>query len=406
MRTLIYTTEFPPYSGGVGSFSHAAATGLRLCGRDVVVLAPGYGNEDRHVDAECGFPVIRVPEACRCGPLSRTSLLKAMRQCGPDVLLLTNAKATRHLARLGRPPCTLAIYLHGNEIAAHFDPQASKQSSQVRGEVQQLVRGADRMMAVCQSTADLFAAHFERHGQQADVVHLGVDPGRSSQPVGYRAENAHAHDGLTVLCVARLAPGKGHDVLLRAFDKVRRRLPQANLRIAGDGPCRNLLEDQTRSMGFNGSVKFLGNLGPDRLGDEYRRCDLFTMVSRQEAFPTVFLEANAHGKASVAGRTGGVPEVVQDGITGVIVDPHDVQAVADAIIELLNDPAKRRKMGEAARQRVLAEFTHKKLGENLVNVLDPHVSASRRNATRRWATRKLAQLKLRSAARRVTGKTV
>ena len=148
-----------------------------------------------------------------------------------------------------------------------------------------------------------------------------------------------------ILCVARLAPEKGIDVLLSAME----RLPDARLLVAGDGPERNELE---ASAGKN--VAFLGFV--EDIPALLERAALVVVPSRSEGLGLSALEAMAAGKPVVASRIGGLCEVVVHGETGLLVPPGDPEALAEALKSLLADPARARKMGEAGRARVRAEF--------------------------------------------------
>lgn len=169
----------------------------------------------------------------------------------------------------------------------------------------------------------------------------------------------------TLLSLARLAElYKGHDTLIRVLPLVRARCPGARLRIAGDGPLREYLQRIARSVGVDDAVDFLGEVADESLPDLYRTSDAFVLMSREspskggaEGFGIVILEAGACGKPVVAGRSGGLVDAVEDGVTGILVDPEDPAAVAEALIAVLSDQALAQRMGQAGRQRVLARFT-------------------------------------------------
>jgi phosphatidylinositol alpha-1,6-mannosyltransferase len=145
--------------------------------------------------------------------------------------------------------------------------------------------------------------------------------------------------------------------------------------VAGTGPERPSLEDKALGLGVAGRVRFLGFLDPDGLEEAYRAADVFLLPSRQdpgggvEGFGIAFLEAALRGLPAVAGRSGGIPDAVEDGVTGVLVDPHDPEAIASALLGLARDPARRRALGEAARRRALGEFTWERVVPRLLRAL-------------------------------------
>lgn len=150
-----------------------------------------------------------------------------------------------------------------------------------------------------------------------------------------------------VLLPAVLRPGKGHDVLLGALPRLRSWVPEARVVFAGDGELASQLRCAARSHG--GSVVFLGHR--EDVPELLAACDVVALPSFAEAQPTVLMEAAAAGRPVVATRVGGIPEVVDDGTTGLLVPPGDVRALAAAIAALLADPARAAAFGGAARAR-------------------------------------------------------
>ena len=162
-------------------------------------------------------------------------------------------------------------------------------------------------------------------------------------------------DGMVAGTVARLGAEKGHTFLLEAVAKVQNCLPQAKFLFVGDGPMRPQLEDRARILGVADSIIFAG-LRHD-IPTILSLFDLFVLPSLWEGLPMAVLEAMAAGLPVVATAVGGTPEVVLDGITGLLVPPRDPQALAEGILRLLRDPDLRQRMGGAGRERVAAHFS-------------------------------------------------
>jgi phosphatidylinositol alpha-1,6-mannosyltransferase len=163
-----------------------------------------------------------------------------------------------------------------------------------------------------------------------------------------------------ILTVARLAQVKGIDTVIRALPKVLEAIPNTAYLVIGDGPLRAELEHLAEVLGVSDHVVFVGAI--DHLSNDlpryYRACDVFVMVSRPlprgreiERFGMAYLEAGACGKPVVAGRGGGVEEAVEDGVTGLLVDPLDVNAIAQAMVRVLQDEELARRLGENGRKR-------------------------------------------------------
>jgi phosphatidylinositol alpha-1,6-mannosyltransferase len=401
LRILVLTTEYPPYSGGVATFAEAAAGGLSQLGAKVTVIAPSCENAARIDRSLNGVRVLRSP--WRDSRQTQVAVLRRMVANPPDVVLLANGNATTRIAPLGTPPAAVAVYLHGSEVYGHFGPEQTARPQSLRAAIRELFSSSICIMANSRSTASLFEAHKEQHGRIADVVYLGIDPARI--PRESATERRETVGGRKViLCVSRLSPDKGHDILLRALPIVQQKVPEAILHFAGDGPCREELQSLCEQLSVDASVRFLGDLSTEDLATQYQSCDVFAMISRRgarESFGLVFLEANLFGKPVVAGRTGGVPESVVDGVTGLLVDSNNASEVAVAIIALLQDPERAKKMGEAGRERVLREFTHLEMARNMLNLFERKVPTNQRRKTAWWAAQRLAGIYGRAAVSHV-----
>ncbi len=158
----------------------------------------------------------------------------------------------------------------------------------------------------------------------------------------------------SIVIVARLAERyKGHDVLLRALPLVREHVPDATLEVVGDGPLRSELEDLARRLGITPATTFHGSTTDDRRDEILRGACVFAMPSRVEpggageGFGISYVEAGAQGLPVVAGDVGGALDAVVDGETGLLVDPVSPEAVAGALVELLQDRERAKRMGRA-----------------------------------------------------------
>jgi phosphatidylinositol alpha-1,6-mannosyltransferase len=190
------------------------------------------------------------------------------------------------------------------------------------------------------------------------MVYPAVDPQR------FRPLDIPRQDGQRVLLsVTRLVERKGLDQVIRALPQVLATCPGVQYWITGEGPMRTRWEELVQSMGLQDRVRFLGRVPEDELVELYNRCDVFLMPSREcqdsghvEGFGIVFLEANACGKPVIGGTSGGMPEAIEEGKTGLLVDPEYIHGLAKAILRLLNDAPLARQMGQYGRRRVLEKF--------------------------------------------------
>jgi glycosyltransferase involved in cell wall biosynthesis len=191
----------------------------------------------------------------------------------------------------------------------------------------------------------------------AVTVHEGIDVERMA-----RLEPASAHEAFwlphgapLIGNIAALVPHKGQRHLIEAMPLVIREVPDARLVILGEGELRQALEHQVKHLHLEKHVVLPG-FRPDVLA-LLKSVDLFVMSSETEGLGTSLLDAMAAGKACVGTRVGGIPEVIADGETGLLVPSHDPPALASAIVSLLEDPALRRRMGEAGLARVTELFS-------------------------------------------------
>jgi glycosyltransferase involved in cell wall biosynthesis len=170
--------------------------------------------------------------------------------------------------------------------------------------------------------------------------------------------------GRTVVTVGRLVEQKGHRVLLQAMVDA----PGVTVLLAGEGPLRAGLEQQASELGVADRIRFLGHVTdvPSVLSG----ADLFVLTSLNEGLPLSILEAMAAGVAVVASRVGGIPEVVVDGETGVLVPPEDPRSTAEAIRRLLGDPDLRRRLATRAHHLVRDEFTAERMIDGVISVYE------------------------------------
>lgn len=190
-----------------------------------------------------------------------------------------------------------------------------------------------------------------------------------------------------ILHVGRLVEKKGTDSLIAAFARVRSSMPGATLAIIGEGPKRAALERRAAQAGVGDAVQFLGHQPPARVAEWMSRAAVVAVPSRRaadgdsEGLPNVALEAAAAGAPVVATRHGGLPEVVADGRTGLLVDEDDGSALAEALLALLRDPQRAAEMGAAGRERMRRDFDVAVQMERLETLYDD-VRASHAASTR------------------------
>lgn len=224
-------------------------------------------------------------------------------------------------------------------------------------------RMVDRVVAVSSAVAN--CARHERGIAKPGVATIenGVDigewsPARHSRDDA-RREWALAAEDPVVGVIATLSPVKGHDDFLRAAALVARQQPRARFFLVGDGPLRTTLEAQARVLGIADRVVFAG--ARDDVARLLAMLDVVVLPSQTEGMSNALLEAMAMARPVVATAVGGNPEVVRDGVTGLLVPPGDPETLARAIARLLERPEDARALGCSGRKRVEKDFTVQKM---------------------------------------------
>lgn len=189
-------------------------------------------------------------------------------------------------------------------------------------------RTPDHVTAISQFLADR-AIRLRRSDRSISVIPNGVD--RLQVPVAHNPVRGR------IVCVARLSKEKGHADLLQALAGVRQSIPEAHLVLVGDGPERAALVAQADRLGITSAVTFCGAVSNAQALAEIARAEVFACASQAEGLGIVFIEAQAVGVPVVGTRVGGIPEVIEDGVTGRLVPPHDVPALVQAFQELLTN---------------------------------------------------------------------
>jgi L-malate glycosyltransferase len=205
---------------------------------------------------------------------------------------------------------------------------------------------------------------------RAVTVHEGIDLGHvaAASPAPLHEELWLPHGSPIVGNVAALVAHKGQRHLVDAAALVIRQVPDARFVIAGEGELRPALEHQIKHLGLQKHVILTG-FRPDILS-LHKAFDLFVMSSVTEGLGTSLLDAMACGKAIVASRAGGIPEVVRDGVTGLLVPPRDHHAMADGIIRLLKDQTLRERMGAAAQAIAVTKFSAERMVQDTLDVYE------------------------------------
>lgn len=197
-----------------------------------------------------------------------------------------------------------------------------------------------------------------------EVVYMGVDPAAFA-PRPFRPDP----DPLELICVGRLAPVKAQHILIAAIDRLIRTGANVRLHVVGGGPDRQSLEADASSRGLNDRIVFHGFTLQDKLDQLYRQTDVFVLASFAEGVPGVLMEAMSMEIPCVSTWITGVPELIRNGVDGLLVAPSDDEAFASAVGLLAENRDLRERIGRAARERILDRFHLRKNAAQLAEIL-------------------------------------
>ena len=325
------------------------ADGLHDRGHEVLWVATG-GCDARDTRARQFIPSARrgASEGRILGRMkSSVDIYRAIRRFAPDLVhlhYLLGDRWTHLLSRSWRP---FVVSVWGSDVALQ---EAGRSSARVDRRKQDILARASRVTATSRYLAEQTRRRFDHRDLPIEVIPFGVDLERFS----LRPQLSAGQEPV-IGFLKTYSAGYGPHVLLEAMSVLCRRLPNIKLLMHGFGdpePYRA----QALELGLADRVRIEGGLPHEEVSAALQQIDVFCMPSLAESFGVAAVEAAACGLAVVASRTGGIPEVVQDGVTGILVEPGDPLALGNALCDLVNDPDRMRTMGEAGRAMVEKSF--------------------------------------------------
>ncbi|MEV4007975.1 glycosyltransferase family 4 protein [Actinomadura sp. NPDC049753] len=373
-RTLFVTNDFPPRPGGIQAFVHGLAQ--RRPPGSVVVYAPAWKGA-AEFDAAQPFPVVRHPGSLMLpepGVLRRAADVLRAERCDSVVFGAAAPLGLLAPALRRRGARRLIGITHGHEAGWASLPVARTLLGRIGDGVDVLTYlGEYTRSRMARALSPEAAARMARLAPGVDetLFHRGAG--------GAEIRQRHGLTGRPVaVCVSRLVPRKGQDALLRAWPRVLESVPDAALLLVGGGPYRGDLERLAASLRVGGSVVFTGGVPWEELPAHFDAGDVFAMPCRTrrrgldvEGLGIVYLEASATGLPVVAGDSGGAPDAVLDGETGLVVPGRSVPGIAEAVAGLLADPDRARAMGEKGRAWIEREWRWDVQASRLGNLLAP-----------------------------------
>ncbi|MEO8464790.1 MAG: glycosyltransferase family 4 protein [Gammaproteobacteria bacterium] len=350
MRVLFWSELFRPDIGGVEIWSAQLIHALQARGHECLAVACQGPNPMPEKSTFEGIPVHRFSfhTALLRRDLTAIKELVAQiaalkRQFEPDVIHVNSSQPSVLFHERSAAAVACATLM-----TVHEPPMLHTGNSMLA----RLLRGADWVVGVSQAMLDDALCLVPEIAARSSVIHNAIDDERPQvSPLDSGASN--------LLCVARLVKEKGFDVAIRALADVRDNDPNVRMTIAGDGPERANLESLAAELGVAESIRFAGWVTPAEVGTLLQEAFMVLIPSRwREPFGLIALQAAEAGRPVIASRVGGLPEIVVDRVTGVLVPPDDSVALGVAIRELLANRADASRMGAAARHHKRSKFDY------------------------------------------------
>jgi glycosyltransferase involved in cell wall biosynthesis len=352
--------------------------GLARRGYDTTLVAGTLARgEDsmQFVADQHGVEIVRVDELHREISLVRdvvaaVRLARLIRRLRPQILHTHTAKAgavgrlAALLAGRARPPIVVHTF-HGHVLRGYFGPVRTRCFRLLE---RALALASTRLIAVSPQVRDELVALKVAPAAKFEVIRLGIELGERVELDEARRAETRRVLGILPGCfvvgwIGRMTSIKNTDVVLRAFGALRARGVDAVLCLVGDGPDREGLEREAHALGLMRHCLFLGY--QEDVARFYAAFDVFLLASENEGTPVTTIESLAAGRPVVATRVGGVPDVVEDGVDGLLAEPRDVEGLAERLERLARDDGLRAEMGRCGRERVLSRYAVERLVDDV-----------------------------------------
>jgi glycosyltransferase involved in cell wall biosynthesis len=258
----------------------------------------------------------------------------------------------------------LVITLQGNDV--HDLPDATWSE---RWLIKTLLRRADRVVGVSRSLLDKMRSIFPGTAIAAETIPNGAPIKRI---LDCRVDPVTMQTKEYILTVGQIIHRKGMDLLVKALEIARERGVVLNLVIVGEGPEQAQLAAEAEALGVASQVMFAGNQSHENALSFFRECAFFVLASRAEGLPLVIVEAMANEKAVVATNIDGVPEIVLDGETGLLVKPEDPHSLADALITLHANEDLRSRLAKNGYERALSQYSWERIAGRYLSLFEEH----------------------------------
>ena len=368
---IIITTQcFTPKIGGIEVLMTGMAAAMSKSGKDILVLADGKKNKADHL---LNYQIKRFNSWKPLRRLSKASYIKKICKIkNVEAIYADSWKSIEYLKYLNVPIFVLA---HGTEIQKNLNSwNFYKENKQVR--IYNSYNNANKIAANSNYTKELLNESLSIELDKITVIHPGIDIYDQfiNASIVDKISNYLIDHSPILLTLARLEKRKGHKIVLDAISILINKFPNILYIIAGDGPYKDEIKEYTVKLKLNKNILFLGWITEPEKSVLLKKSNLFIMtphVDKEsvEGFGMSFIDAAFHGLATIGTDTGGIPDAIIDGKTGLIAKTSNLDDIVSKIDELLSDDEKRRRLGKAGRLNALEKFTWNHKVEEYLNLL-------------------------------------
>jgi len=368
---IIITTQcFTPKIGGIEALMTGMAAAMSKSGKDILVLADGKKNKADHL---LNYQIKRFNSWKPLRRLSKASYIKKICKIkNVEAIYADSWKSIEYLKYLNVPIFVLA---HGTEIQKNFNSwNFYKENKQVR--IYNSYNNANKIAANSNYTKELLNESLSIELDKITVIHPGIDIYDQfiNASIVDKISNYLIDHSPILLTLARLEKRKGHKIVLDAISILINKFPNILYIIAGDGPYKDEIKEYTVKLKLNKNILFLGWITEPEKSVLLKKSNLFIMaphVDKEsvEGFGMSFIDAAFHGLATIGTDTGGIPDAIIDGKTGLIAKTSNLDDIVSKIDELLSNDEKRRRLGKAGQLNALEKFTWDHKVEEYLNLL-------------------------------------
>jgi len=368
---IVITTQcFYPNIGGIEALMTGMAEAMHKSGKDILVVADGKKDKGKRVESYSikrfnGWkPIRRIKKARYISQLCKTSNIEA--------IYADSWKSIEYLNNINVPIFVLA---HGTEIQKNISNlNFYKKFKQKR--IFSSYSKSLKIIANSNYTKELIKESLKIKANKIDIIHPGIDiyekfiGNHTILRIKGIINNSHP----VIITLARLELRKGHKLVLDALSRLIKRYPNLLYIIAGDGPFKKGIKEYARQLGINENIKFLGWITEPEKSVLLKSTNLFIMTPHLdkesvEGFGMSFIDAAFHALATVGTDSGGIPDAIIDGKTGLIAKTSDVNDITAKIDELLSNPKKRIALGKAGQRNALEKFQWENKVKEYLNLI-------------------------------------